>query len=171
MLTLTLSATDSEPEVELRLEHSLVSLSKWESHYKKPFFNRDGMDNPQTLVYIEYMLLDRPPAGNWQKRLTAEHYYKVGQYINDPQTATTFRENPNERRSNEVVTSELIYYWMISFQIPFEPCQNWHLNRLMTLIKIAGVKQSKPKKMSRQQQAEEYRRLNELRRQQLGTNG
>lgn len=171
MLTILLSKTDDFEAVELILEHSLVSLSKWESIQEKPFFGREGMQEEETINYIEQMMQHDPPEGDWASRLTQKQYTQISEYINSRQSATWFREDPNRPGPKEIVTAELIYYWMISFQIPFDPCENWHLNRLMTLIKICGIKQTKPKKMSRQAQAEEYRRLNAQRRQQFGTTG
>lgn len=171
MLTIMLPATDDHPmAVAIHLEHSLVSLSKWESEHETPFFSQKEIGHEETLSYIEKMSLDTLPQ-DWETRLTQEHYLAVTQYINSKQSATWFREEAPSRGSSEIVTNELIYYWMISLQIPFDPCQNWHINRLMTLIKICGIKQTKPKKMSRQQQAEQYRNLNAQRRQQLGTAG
>lgn len=171
MLSLMLQSNDDNGSVEITLEHSLVSLSKWESIHEKPFFSKDPMNAEETISYINQMIRGEIPPGDWHKQLKPEHFQQVTEYINSKQTATWFREDTSQAKSSEIVTNELIYYWMIGFQIPFKPCEDWHLNRLMTLIKIAGVKQSKPKKMSRQQQAEEYRRLNAERRAQLGTSG
>lgn len=170
MLTVTIHDVESETDVVLSFEHSLVSLSKWESEHEKAFFGKEPMNAEETVSYVKHMLVGEPPVKNWIDLLQNHHYIEITDYINSRQTATWFRENPNEPKSNEVVTSELIYYWMISFQIPFE-CETWHLNRLMTLIKICGVKQTKPKKMSKQALAEQYRQLNAQRRQQLGTAG
>jgi hypothetical protein len=171
MLIIILPATEDLPAIELQLEHSLVSLSKWESFHEKAFYGRDGMDREETKSYVQQMLLSPSPSGNWIERFSTEDYDAVAGYINSKQSATWFREDDSRGRPREIVTAELIYYWMISFQIPFEPCETWHINRLMTLIRICGIKQSKPKKMSRQAQAAEYRRLNELRREQLGSAG
>lgn len=170
MLTITIPATDDREAVELNFEHSLVSLSKWESIHEKAFFGRDGMTSEETLSYIEQMYLGELPSSTWLELLRSEDYTLITNYINSKQSATWFREDPNQPKGSEVVTAELIYYWMISFQIPFT-CETWHLNRLMTLIKVCGIKQTKPKKMSKQAQAEEYRRLNAARRKQLGTSG
>jgi hypothetical protein len=171
MLTLSLPQTDEHDAVELALEHSLVSLSKWESIHEKPFYGRESMTPEEAFSYFETMLLVPPPHDGWIERLTQEHFTQINAYINSKQSATWFREDPNQRGPKEIVTNELIYFWMISFNIPFDPCETWHVNRLMTLIKICGIKQQKPKKMTRQQQAEEYRRLNAERRAKLGTSG
>lgn len=173
MLSVTLSPTDDFPEaVELQFEHSLVSLSKWEAEYETPFFKNDGLDAEQTRNYIEKMLIGPPPHEGWIDRLTVEQQNKIVAHINAKQTATWFRESQDPKRPNtETITNELIYHWMIEFQIPFDPCENWHLNHLMTLIKIRGIKQTKPKKMSRAAQMEEMRRLNAQRRQASGSSG
>lgn len=171
MLTIMLPPSDGLEAVELSFEHSLVSLSKWESKHEKPFFNRDGLSAEESISYIEMMLLSLPPCVDWIELLSAPQLEQIMTYIHSKQSATWFRDNQSERPSREVVTSELVYHWMITFNIPFEPCQNWHLNRLMTLIKICGIKQTKPRKMSEKQQLEEYRRLNEQRRKELGSSG
>jgi hypothetical protein len=171
MLTIVLSATEDLPTAKLHFEHSLVSLSKWESIHEKAFYGKEGIDHEQTKSYIQQMLLDTVPEENWIDRFSPGDFDAISDYINSKQSATWFREDDNKVGPREIVTAELIYYWMISFQIPFEPCETWHINRLMTLIRICGIKQSKPRKMSRQAQAAEYRRLNELRREQLGSAG
>lgn len=170
MLRLVLPATDSEPELVLDFEHSLASLSKWESIHERPFFGKEQMTSEETLSYFEMMCLEHRPPKGWIDRLQPEHYMAVSNHINRKYTATWFRENKNEPRSREVVTAELIYYWMITFQIPFEADQ-WHLNKLMTLIKVCSAKQTKPKKMSRQEMAAQQRALNAERRAALNTSG
>jgi hypothetical protein len=171
MLVLSLPAIDDFEAAELRLEHSLVSLSKWESLHKKSFYNTIEKTPEEFLSYLSFMVLDENPPANYQDRFTPEHLVEVSTYINDPQTATTFREDPNEKKSREVITSEMIYYWLVAFNINFQPVETWHLNRLMTLVRICGIKQTKPKKMTAKQQLAQNRSLNEQRRRQLGTNG
>lgn len=171
MLVLTLSATDELPEVVLQLEHSLVSLSKWEAEHKKPFFHQEAFTHEDTVSYIEKMLLHDPPSGDWTSRLTESHYAEVSAYMNDKQSATWFRNDPSTQRLREITTTELIYYWMVQFNIPFQPCETWHFNRLSTLIEICGRKQSKPRKMSAEEQRAETARINAERRAKLGTTG
>lgn len=173
MLQIVLSPTDDFPEaVELQFEHSLVSLSKWEAKHETPFFKNDEMTHEQTLSYIEMMLIGRPPHEGWLNRLTVMQQNEIVAHINAKQTATWFREDASPKRPNtETITNELIYHWMIDFKIPFDPCENWHLNRLMTLIRVRSLKQAKPKKMSRAAQMEEMRRLNAERRQASGSAG
>jgi hypothetical protein len=170
MLTILLPATDEHEAFELKLEHSLVSLSKWEAIHEKVFYGREAKSEEETISYIQQMILNDSFPENFIDRLESADYEAIRDYIDSKQSATWFNEEPNQRPSREVVTSELIYYWMLSFQIPFS-CENWHLNRLMTLVKICGIKQTKPKPMSRAQQMEQYARLNEERRKKLGTTG
>lgn len=170
MLTIVLPETETQPPLELHLEHSLVSLSKWESLHKKAFFGREEKTQEESVSYIECMVLNEDVPDNILSRLTIEHVELVGNYINDRHSATTFRENSSGRKNNEVITSELVYYWLIEFQIPFQ-CESWNFSRLMTLIQICGIKRTKPKKMSRAEVAAQQRALNEKRRQELGTRG
>jgi hypothetical protein len=180
MLTITVGATtsfDDEKQefvevggMEFQLEHSLVSLSKWESEFEKPFLGKGDKTSEEVLAYISYMLLTPNPPGDFLQILSKENLESINAYIDRKMTATWFSEQPGAPRSSEVITSELIYYWLTVFQIPFE-CENWHLNRLFTLIRICNVKQAKPKKMSRSEVAQRNRELNAQRRQQLGTSG
>lgn len=170
MLTVHLSATDSLEAVELSFEHSLLSLSKWESHYKKAFFGKDDKSAEETAAYFRCMLVSENVPDDFLNRLSRDNITAISEYINDKQSATWFREEPNQKPGGEIVTSELIYYWLVQFNIPFE-VESWHLNRLMTLVKIAGIKQTKPKPMSKTQQQEEYKRLNDERRRASGSSG
>lgn len=170
MLTIFLSASDGLDAVELNFEHSLISLSKWESLHKKPFFGKEEKTSEEGASYIKCMLLNENVYDETLNRLSHDNVKSITDYINDKQSATWFREDPRQKPSSEVVTSELIYYWLVQFNIPFE-VERWHLNRLMTLVKIAGIKQTKPKPISKAQQMEEYRRLNAQRRAALGSSG
>jgi len=170
MLTISVSASEDFDATELCFEHSLVSVSKWESQYKKAFFGKEEKTTEEGAAYIKYMLLTENVPDDFLNRLKPDDVKKITDYINDKQSATWFKEDPNQKNSNEVITSELIYYWLVQFNIPFE-VENWHLNRLMTLVKIVGIKQTKPKPMSKAQQAEQYRRLNAERRAALGSSG
>lgn len=160
----------TEGDITLELEHSLVSLSKWESMFEKPFLGKDIKTTEEVLEYIKMMTLtpDIPPAVF--AKLSTTNIETINAYIDAKMSATWFSDTPGAPPSRDVITSELIYYWMITFQIPFE-CQYWHLNRLFTLIRVCNIKQSKPKKMSRAEVAARNRELNARRRSQLGTNG
>lgn len=159
------------PKVQiLQLEHSLVSLSKWESKWHKPFLSKERMTDEETADYIKCMTLTQnvPPAV--YTYLTNENIQEVTDYINNPMTATTFTEDKNAKPSREIVTAEIIDYWMISLNIPFE-CRKWHLNKLLALIKVCTIKNSPPKKMSQKEAMSQQRALNAARRKQLGTRG
>ena len=150
--------------VILKLEHSLLSVSKWESKWKKPFLS-DKYEKTEEmwLDYIRCMTINSVPDDIY-KHLTTEHVKKIMSYINDTHTATTISTNPlgaptKKRKKNQFVTSELIYYWMFSCQISKE-CEKWHLNRLMTLIQVFSVENAPPEKLSRQTQAARRSSLN-----------
>lgn len=171
MLNLILSATDDLPAVKLSFEHSLLAISKWEAKYEKAFFGREEKTPEQSAEYIRCMLLTDDPPVNFVERISNNQMHEIAAYIDSKQTATTFGPEPTRKGQSEVITSELIYYWLVQFRIPFYPTETWHLNRTMTLIKVAGVKQSKPKKMNRQEIAERNRALNEQRRRESGSAG
>ena len=153
----------------LELEHSLVSLSKWESIHEKPFLGKESKTSEEILSYIKCMTLNKVPREIFLK-LDDRNVQEIGDYIEAKMTATWFSEQPGEPPSREVITSELVYYWMTMFNIPFE-CERWHLNRLFTLIRICNVKQAPPKKMTRAEIAQRNRELNAQRKAQLGTTG
>lgn len=159
----------TEGDVILELEHSLVSLSKWESKYEKPFLGNDDKSTDEVIGYIKAMTLCEVPEVVYQK-LSPEHIGKINEYIDAKMTATWFNERPGAPKGREVITAEVIYYWMIAFNIPFE-CERWHLNRLFTLIRVCSIKNEKPKQMSKADIARQNAELNAQRRKQYGTRG
>lgn len=155
----------------LQLEHSLVSLSRWESKWKKPFLsNKEPLTQEELIDYIRCMTINQNVDAEAYLFIGMEELQKIQEYIGDPYTATKIYDRRKSPNRQETVTSELIYYWMISCEIPFE-CQKWHLNRLLTLIKICNIKQSPDKKMSRQSVYQQNRELNAMRRAKLHSRG
>lgn len=180
MLRITIPAVEQWDEIKqefiqtkeqtLQLEHSLVSLSKWESKWNKPFLSKEAKTHEETLDYIKCMTISQNVNPDVYTFLTSEHIEQINKYIEAPMTATTFVEDKNGKRNREIITAELIYYWMIALTIPFE-CQKWHLNRLLTLIRVCNIKNAPPKKMGKKATASHYAQLNAARRQQMNTRG
>jgi len=160
----------TQGDVVLELEHSLVSLSKWESIFEKPFLGNDDRTTEEMVGYVKAMTLTPEVPDAVFDKLSAENIAVINEYISAKMTATWFADEPGAPKTNQVITAELIYYWMTVFQIPFE-CEHWHLNRLFTLIRVCNIKSAKPKKMGRAEQAARNRELNAMRKKQLGTKG
>ena len=156
-------------EKDLQLEHSLVSISKWESKWKKPFLTSKIKTREETLDYIKCMTLTQNVDPKVYNGITNGILDAVNKYIEDPMTATTFKKKSG-KEPNQVITSEIIYYWMISLEIPME-CQKWHLNRLLTLIRVCDEKSQPGKKMSKKDVMSQYRSLNAARKSKYGTRG
>ncbi len=154
----------------LSLEHSLISISKWESKWHVPFLTKDKKTSEQIIDYIKCMTVTpnvKPEVYNF---LSKSNIDEVMRYIDDSMTASTVKQIGGTRRSREVITSELIYYWMVALQIPFE-CQKWHINRLMMLIQICNVKNQPDKKMSKRNTMQQNAALNAARRQHMHSKG
>lgn len=160
----------SSPEVTLELEHSLVSLSKWESLWEKPFLGRTAKTDEETLSYIEMMCRTPDVPPDVFHRLPQSVIQQINTYLNAKMTATWFYDDPNKKSNNEVITAEVLYSWMVQFGIPID-CDTWHLSRLLTLIRVRGEQMSPPKKMTQREILARNRRLNEQRRQQYQTAG
>lgn len=154
---------------ELELEHSLVSLSKWESFFEESFIGKEVKTQEQTFWYVQAMTLTPNVPPEVFAKLTKENGDAINAYVSAKMTATKLRDDKKGGPS-ETITAELIYYWMIALNIPFE-CQHWHLNRLLTLIRVCNVKNTTPKKMTAGEAAQQRRELNEQRRKELGTRG
>lgn len=156
-------------EQTLKLEHSLVSISKWEQKWHKAFLSTD-MTAEETLDYIRCMTLTQNVNSDVYTRITQDIIDEIVEYIKNPMTATVFFEDKKNSASRETITSELIYYWMIALNIPPE-YQKWHLNRLLTLIRVCNIKNAPPKKMSKSEIMSRNRAMNEARKQKLNTKG
>lgn len=157
-------------EQSLTLEHSLISLSKWETKYEKPYLSTTEKTAEEVLDYIRFMTITRNVDPVVYYNLSEQNKREIADYLKAGHTATTFRETRRQSRNSEIITSELIYYWMIASGIPFE-AEKWPLKRLLTLIQVCSIKNDKPKKMSRSQILSEQRALNQARREKYGTPG
>lgn len=160
----------------LQLEHSLVSLSKWESKWQKPFLVKTEKTVEESVDYIRCMTLTQNIPDEFYKTIidnvavVNSLIEQVSKYIELPMTATTFSKTDKNVINRELITAEVIYYWMITLNIPFE-CQKWHLNRLLTLINVCNIKNQPQKKMSQKDTLARNRALNEARRNKLHTSG
>ena len=157
-------------EQTLQLEHSLVSLSKWESKWCKPYFAKEEKTREEIIDYIKCMTLTKNVEDDVYMRLNDEHFEQIGKYIEAPMTATTFSADKSGKANKKLITSELIYYWMIALNIPFE-CQKWHLNRLLTLIRVCNIENQPAQNMSKRDIMNRNRALNAARKKQLNTRG
>ncbi len=162
------------------LEHSLVSLSKWEARFRKPYLSTEEKTREEILYYIKCMTITQNVDSKIYELLSEFDLQQINSYITDTATATWFNDRKQEgaavtRQNKQVITSELIYYWMVSYRIPFE-CQKWHLNRLLTLIRICNIEEAKANakhggKMSKRDILSQNRSLNAARRQKFNTKG
>lgn len=157
----------TQKDTVLQLEHSLLSVAKWEAIYKKPFIDKNTKTYQESIDYIRCMTITQNVNPDVYKLLTKEMFDAINAYIDEPMTATTFSKNAQGGsgigRNGEKITAELIYYWMIALGIPFE-CQKWHLKRLLTLIEVCSIKNGPQKKMSQKDTIMQYKALNEQRR-------
>lgn len=158
-------------DTELRLEHSLLAISKWESKYEKPFLNEEQRTPEEFLYYILCMDTTGRLTMEDVRSLTTDEQLEIKRYIETQHTATTFSgKDPNAARGHkETITSELVYYWMVAMQIPFD-AEKWNIDRLLTLIRICSIKNN-PKKMSKKDTMINNSALNAARRKAMGTRG
>lgn len=156
----------------LDLEHSLVSISKWEAKYEIAFLSDTKKTNEQVLDYVRFMSLSGDVSDEVLGRLSNENVKQINNYIASKQSATRFMQKPGGAPSREKVTSELIYYWLIALQIPWET-QHWHLERLLTLVEVCQRKNQaqNPKKMNKSDMVKQRQALNAQRRAQYNTRG
>lgn len=158
------------PPKKLVLEHSLVSISKWEAKWHKPYLPHPNSTKKSAAKtkeelrdYVRCMTIGDNVDPMVYMGLTRKNYATIEKYINDPMSATTINQT-NQKRGSDIVTSELIYYWMTALSIPFQPCEKWHLNRLLKLIEVCAIKNQPPKKMSQRSIANRNHSLNAARR-------
>mgnify|MGYP000850677622 FL=1 len=180
MKTITISETELWDEINecfinvketvLHLEHSLVSISKWEEEWHKEFISDKPKTWEETIDYVRCMTLDLDIDENVYKALTKANISEIQNYINKPMTATRIKNSKNRRRSAEAITSELIYYWMISLGVPFE-CEKWNLNRLITLIQVCSIKATPSKPMKKTDIMRQNSMINDARRKKFNTKG
>lgn len=159
-------------DTHLSLEHSLVSISKWEQKWHKPFISDVNNKTVEEIKdYARCMTITQNVDPKTYDCLTNENIKKIEEYINDPHTATWFSETPGATKSKkEQITSELIYYWMVALQIPLD-CEKWHFNRLMTLIRVCNAKNKPPKNQNKRDILKNNNELNAARRTKLGNRG
>lgn len=155
--------------VALSLEHSLVSVSKWESKWGVPFLSTDEKTERQTIDYVKCMTLTQNVEESAYAFLTRDNFDAIRTYIDLPMSATTIIDR-DKKTSREVITAEIIYYWMITLQIPFE-CQKWHLNRLLMLINVCSIKQQDPKKLHGKALLQDNMQINAARRAVMNSKG
>ena len=160
-----------EPKYKiLELEHSLVSLQKWESKWCKPFLHTTELTYEETLDYIKCMTKTQNVDPDIYNLLTESHVKEIRDYIAAPMTATTFSEDKSGKKNREIITAEIIYYWMVALQIP-ESYRKWHLNQLLTLIRVCNIKNEPPKKQNKGDIMRQNAALNAARRKKLNTKG
>ena len=159
-------------EQKILLEHSLLSISKWESKWHKPYLSKEAKTEEESIDYIRCMCIyPKEVDDKVFMAFTSENVKAIADYIADPMTATTFHNQEQKPPSREIITSELVYFWMANFRIPFDPCEKWHFNRLMTLIEIASIKNQPPKKMSKLDIMSQNAMLNAQRRAKMKSKG
>lgn len=153
---------------DLTLEHSLFSLSKWESKFEKPFLSKEDKTQEEMISYIKIMCVTPEVPEEVFSSVSQANIDEISAYVDSKQSASRFSES--KQANNQIITAEDVFYWMIAFQIPFE-CQHWHLNRLLALVRKVQAKQEPPKKMSNAERAARQRELNEQRRREMGSRG
>lgn len=180
MLQITIPATEfydekrgifvNTKEHTLSLEHSLVSISKWEAKWHKPFLSDERKTNEEMLDYIRCMTITQNVDPIIFNVLPYSVITQINAYIEDPQSATVFYDKKEPSRRKERITSEKIFFWMVRANIPFE-CKTWHLNRLLNLIHYCNSDNQPHKKRSQREIAKDYAAINAARRKELNTKG
>lgn len=157
-------------EVKLELEHSLVAISKWESKWHKPFLTKDEKSSEEIMDYIKFMTLTKNVDPLVYNRLTEDNVKAVDAYLQDPMTATTISKDKLGKPNREIVTAEIIYYWMTALNIPFQ-CEEWPIKRLLTLVQVCNIKNSPSKKRKMSDTLSRYSAANAARKKNLNTRG
>ena len=160
----------SAKDTTLQLEHSLISLSKWESKWHKPFLKNEQKTEEEVIDYIRCMTITQNVDPDVYYCLSEKNLMQVKEYMEDPMTATWFREDKNPKSRQKTVTAELIYYWMFSLGIPLD-WEKRHLNRLLTLIRVCNIENSPKKKMSKKDVYKQNSAINEARKKAWNTTG
>lgn len=168
---LELTVYDGDRKVDLRFEHSLLSLSKWEEKHKKAFLGPDQHAPTEMLDYWSCMLLPPEDDPNLVVLLSPDQGDQLLHYINEERTASSIPDDGKRKSDGEVVTSELIYFWLVALRIPFQPTETWHLSRTLMLVQITGYKQQPPKKRKATEVMSDWIRINNERREKFHTNG
>lgn len=159
-------------EQKLNLEHSLFSISKWEAKWRKPYFSTTKEKTEDEIIdYIRCMTLNEDVDQSVYNRLSRENADAISKYLEEPMTATYLSKINSSGKSTEIITAELIYYWMVALTIPVEQFEHWHINRLLTFIEVCNRKNQPPKKMSRRDIISRNASLNAARRKSLNTRG
>lgn len=158
-------------DTTLNLEHSLIAISKWESKWHKPFLSSEAKTNDELIDYIRCMTISQNVDPKVYYGLSMDDMKTIESYMGDEMTATKFNDRSKRSGSrSQVITSELIYSWMVSLQIPFE-CEKWHINRLLTLIRVCNIENSPKKRMKNKDVLKQNSQLNEARRRAMHTTG
>lgn len=147
---------------EITFEHSLYTIARYEEATHKPYYDTRS-DEDNLFSYMPYMAIKPPKDPSAFFRIPQDELAKLKSWMEDSHTATWFSKDDDNSPEREIVTAELIYYWMTEYRIPFE-CERWHINRLMTLIQVCARKKSPPKQKSQAEIIREHRALNQKRR-------
>jgi hypothetical protein len=161
----------SAKDTTITLEHSLVSISKWESNWRKPFFKREPKTTEEYLDYIKCMTITQNVPDDVYYCLSKDNIIEIQKYIDASLTATWFQKQNNKGSNRAITTSEVIYAQMVEYGIPFDPCQKWHISRLLTLIRVCSENNNQPKKMSKNEVSKMYSSINAQRRAAMHSKG
>lgn len=157
-------------EQTLVMEHSLLSVDKWESKWRKPYLSSDDKTALEVIDYLRCMTITKNVDPNVYFAIPEKELRRINEYITNPMTATTFNDRNERRGRREIITSEIIYWQMTQLNIPME-WEKRHLNKLFTLIRVAAIKSQAPKQMSKADIAKQNRALNAARRKRSGSRG